>query len=299
MFGGIIPAVPSIFDERERFKVDETCKVVDFLCDSGINGVALNLLGGEFYKLSQEEKMLSLNKVIEHIGGKVLVYAGISEPSTLLSCEMAKMAEDAGSDSLIAMPPYYNPLGKIDSKSIYEHFSRICSSVDIPLIIQDFGLGIPSKIIYKLKNEFSNIAGIKLEGRSTGKTLSRISDMRSLFGNEFCILGGMLGRNLTKEMKAGSSGTIPGSSVADFLVKIYSGIKQGNSSVDPRTSEKLIQLTNIELSDLRHFVYFEKLILKKRGVITNVTCREPFSQPRKQKIESLNRIVESLFSLPS
>lgn len=296
VFEGIIPAVPSIFNDLEVLKTDEIGNVVEFLKESGVNGVAFNLLGGEFYKLTANEKIKSLNIGIELVNGNVKVITGISEPGTLLSCELAKLAEDAGADGLIAMPPYYSPFGKLDNESIFRHFGRIAASVNIPLILQDFDFGIPFVTLKKLREEFSNIVGIKIEGINKKRTLSRISELRSSLDEEFSILGGMLGRNLTNEIEAGSSGTIPGSSLADFLARIYSGIKEGDTLTQVKNMENIAQIIDLELSDMRNFVYFEKIILEKRRIIENVNCRNPFSYPRKAKVERLGRLVGNMLS---
>ncbi len=79
---GIIPAVPAIFDEKDHLQIQEVKDVISFLKDRKCHGIALNLIGGEFYKLSEHERQEIVRAGIETAGGKMPVYCGISAPGT-------------------------------------------------------------------------------------------------------------------------------------------------------------------------------------------------------------------------
>ena len=101
---GIIPAVPAIFSDADQLMTEEVGNVISFLRSAKCEGIAMNLIGGEFYKLSEQERQEMLRTGADAAGGGMLVCAGISAPGTTEACRAARMAEDTGADCLIVMP---------------------------------------------------------------------------------------------------------------------------------------------------------------------------------------------------
>src|SRR5487761_1517798 len=81
--------------------------LVDFLIEGGIDGLLPLGTSGEFALLTEEEKRVLLNHVVDQTNGRVPVVAGISDPSTENVLRFSKDAKDAGVDGVIATPPYY------------------------------------------------------------------------------------------------------------------------------------------------------------------------------------------------
>jgi len=292
---GIIPAVPAIFDDTEKLLSDEVKNVISFLRRAGCEGIAMNVVGGEFYKLNELEKQEMIRAGLESAGGGMSVYSGISSPGTMEACRMAKMSRDMGVDYLIVMPPYYNPLGTYSSRAIIDHFSTIARCTDLPFIIQDFNYGIPLEILARLRKEFSNFVGLKIEGSRQAQIEKRIRAVRIELGDKFSILGGMLGVNIRNEVLLGSSGSVPGSSLADFVVREFVNAEQGNTEGQPN-QEILERILKTESRKMKYFVYIEKTILKHRGIVNHTVCRKPYDYPGRKTMDMIIANVESLVS---
>ena len=292
---GIIPAVPAIFNDADQLMTEEVAEVIAFLGSAGCGGIALNLIGGEFYKLSDQERVEMIRTGVEAASGRMLVYTGISYPGTTEACRMAKMAEDLGVDCLIVMPPYYSPTGPYSTRSIIDHFSSIAESTNLPVVIQDFNYGIPLEIFARLRREFSNFAGLKIEGSRAAQIEKRIRDLRSETDSEFSILGGMLGANLQNEIDSGSSGSIPGSSLADFIVMEYNSAGKDKNRSQAH-GEMLENILKMEARKLKYFVYIEKAILKHRGIIEHTVCRKPYDYPSIRLMDRILADVDRLLS---
>ena len=292
---GIIPAVPAIFGVTDQILKDEIGNVVSFLSKAKCNGFALNLIGGEFYKLGEREKEEMLKIGVDTAGSGLLVCAGISTPGTTEACRMAKIATDIGVDCLIVMPPYYNPTGAYSRRAIVDHFSSIANCTDLPFLIQDFNYGIPLEILSRLKREFSNFAGLKIEGKRTTDVQRRIRKVRNEMGEVFSILGGMLGSNLVNEIASGASGTIPGSSLADFILMEYNTAFR-NSIVNQDLHTILKEILKTESQKIKYFVYVEKVILQHRGIIEHTVCRKPYDYPGRKLMDRIISDVDELVS---
>jgi len=293
---GIIPSVPAIFDDAEKLLPDEVGNVISFLREARCDGIAMNLIGGEFYKLSEHEKQEMVITALNVAAGRIPVYSGISSPGTVEACRMAEITEDMGVDCLIVMPPYYNPVGAYSWRAVIDHFSTIARCTNLPFIIQDFNYGIPLEILARLQREFSNLVGLKIEGSRQSQIEKRIRTVRAELGDKFSILGGMLGVNLRNEIASGSSGSIPGSSLADFIVREYVDVENGSNEGQPN-QEILEKILKAELSrKMKYFTYIEKAILKHRGIIDHIQCRKPYDYPSRKMMEMIIADVESLTS---
>jgi 4-hydroxy-tetrahydrodipicolinate synthase len=290
---GIIPAVPAIFDDTDQLLAEEVGNVISFLRRVRCEGIAMNLIGGEFYKLSEQERREMVRTGLEATGGGMPVYSGISAPGTTEACRMAKIATDIGVDCLIVMPPYYNPTGAYSRHAIIDHFSSIARCTDLPFIIQDFNYGIPLEILARLQKEFSNFVGLKIEGSRPVQIEKRIRTVRAELGREFRILGGMLGVNVRNEIASGSSGSIPGSSLADFISREYADAKKGSSESQTHHGT-LEEILITESRRMKYFVYIEKEILKHRGIIGHTKCRKPYDYPSRKVMNMIMADVDSL-----
>jgi 4-hydroxy-tetrahydrodipicolinate synthase len=292
---GIIPAVPAIFDSADRILPSEVTDVISFLRKSRCEGIALNLVGGEFYKLKEDEKTEMIRVGLEAAGGDMIVCSGISAPGTTEACHLARVAGDLGVDCLMVMPPYYNPLGAYSRRAIIDHFRSVARSTDLPFVIQDFNYGIPLEILVQLRKEFSNFAGLKIEGAQTRQIERRIRSVRNALDHEFSILGGMLGKNLPGEVASGSSGSIPGSSLADLLVKEFQRAENAGD-IHGYENELLGIVLNAESRRMKYFVYLEKAILKHRGIIRHTDCRKPYDYPGRRLMERVLADVDAVLS---
>lgn len=291
---GIFPAIPAVFNAEGGISPQEMGRVIEFVNGTKCSGIALNLIGGEFHKLDPDEIMQVMEIGVKSNRSGNLVISGISAPSTIQSCRLADHAQDVGIDVLVAMPPYYDPTGGYSMQAVMKHFITLLEHTDLPMIIQDFNYGVPLEWLLRLSREYSNLCGIKLEGAGKRTILQRVKEIRQCMNPDFSILGGMLGLNLKGEMESGSSGSIPGSSLADFLSDLYTRIRGGY----PPGSyyESLVQILSKEVRNLKYFVYSEKSILKLRGIIDHNSCRDPYDYPGRSYMRHLGSLVEELMA---
>ena len=105
-WNGVMPAMTTAFDERERVDSEFMSRHATWMIDNGCT--ALVMLGslGEAATLSAEEKVSILKNMVSTVKGRVPVVAAISSLSTRDAIAQAKAAEDAGCSGLMILPPY-------------------------------------------------------------------------------------------------------------------------------------------------------------------------------------------------
>ena len=109
-----------------------TREFVDYLIESGVDGLFPMGTTGEFALLTQQDRNRVVKTVVEQANGRVPVIAGISDPSTGNILRLAADAKDAGVDGVIATTPFYF---STTQEGIYGHFKFLASRIDLPLLL--------------------------------------------------------------------------------------------------------------------------------------------------------------------
>jgi 5-dehydro-4-deoxyglucarate dehydratase len=86
---------------------------------------------GEMYSLTPSEHRDVVRATVEEVGGRVPVMAGtgFNQP---LALELAKSAQQAGADAILALPPYYP---NADDEGLSDYYAAIGSATPLPLIV--------------------------------------------------------------------------------------------------------------------------------------------------------------------
>jgi len=300
---GIIPAIPSLFNEKEGITIEDLKNVIEFVINNGSHGIALLLIGGEYYKLSEDERMQVIKSSIDIVKSSVPVYVGLSSLSITQVLKFSKIAKDYGIECGVISIPYTDPLGILDHDTIIRYLSEILSKLeklDFNVILQDSIIGnikpLGADNILYLLNNFNNIVGFKVEGRNS---LRRMRDIITLTENKVSILGGWLGINLLHELSIGASGNIPGSALSDYLTKIYNLYMHSNIEEAKALFNRIFKLLKIETEYMRSFYCIEKMILKARGIISSSYCREPSPVVTKRALNLIYSYLKELTNLPN
>jgi 5-dehydro-4-deoxyglucarate dehydratase len=86
---------------------------------------------GEFHALTPEEFRACVGAAVEEARGRVPVVAGAGY-GTALACHYAALAEDAGADGLLAMPPY---LVRPSQEGLLRHYRALARSTSLDVVV--------------------------------------------------------------------------------------------------------------------------------------------------------------------
>ena len=185
MFSGAFTALITPFKNGE-VDGEALADLAEFQIRQGVNGLVPCGTTGETPALTEEEDRLVVETVVHVSGGQVPVIAGTGSNSTDMAIKYTKMAEKAGADGSLQVAPYYN---KPTQEGLFRHFAAIAENTSLPLILYN----IPSRTSVTLSAEtvarlaeLPNIVGIK----DSTLSVSMVSDVRRLCGEEFAILSG-------------------------------------------------------------------------------------------------------------
>lgn len=162
MFGPLMTAMVTPFDEYGKVNFDEAQRLAAYLVDEQANdALIINGTTGESPTTSDEEKAELISVVKAEIGDRAKVLAGVGTFDTRHTYELAKDAEEAGADGLLIVTPYYS---KPPQAALVNHFTTLAKAVDLPIMLYDIpgraGVALSTNTLITL-GQLPNIIGVK------------------------------------------------------------------------------------------------------------------------------------------
>jgi len=236
---GIIPAILTPFDRHEEVDYAQLRKHVRRMLDAGVHGIFALGTNGEFFALSEPEKLKIVETVMDEVNGKVPVYAGSGEIATRTVIRLNKAFKALGVDAVSVITPYFiNPT----QHELYEHFKRIACESDLPVILYNLPMrthvNLEAETVARLA-EVKGIIGVK---DSSGKMeLTQAYIGQSPKG--FCVMGGN-DSLILDTLIGGGTGAIAATCnvIPDILTKIYDCFIEGEIDEARAWQEKVAPL---------------------------------------------------------
>jgi 4-hydroxy-tetrahydrodipicolinate synthase len=97
-------------------------------------GVVVNGTTGETPTTTDEEKSRVVKAVLEAVGDRASVVAGVGTNITAHTIELARQAEKAGAHGLLVVTPYYS---RPAQDALAAHFTHVADSTELPVIVYD------------------------------------------------------------------------------------------------------------------------------------------------------------------
>jgi 4-hydroxy-tetrahydrodipicolinate synthase len=98
------------------------------------DGLVINGTTGESATKSDAEDLAVLQAVIEAVGDRATILAGVGTNDTRHSIEAARAAAGVGAHGVMAVTPYYN---RPPQEGLVRHFTAIADATDLPMITYD------------------------------------------------------------------------------------------------------------------------------------------------------------------
>jgi 4-hydroxy-tetrahydrodipicolinate synthase len=125
------------------------------------DGLVISGTTGESPTTSNAEKDRLLRTVIEAVGDRATIVAGVGTFDTAHTIELAKAAEQAGADALLVVTPYYN---KPPQAGLIAHFTAVADATALPVMLYDIPgrTGVPISTLSLLRlAEHPRIVAVK------------------------------------------------------------------------------------------------------------------------------------------
>lgn len=134
-FGTMLTAMITPFRADGSQDLDGAQTLAAYLVDElGHDGLVVNGTTGESATKTDAEDRDLVRVVVEAVGDRAHVVAGVGTNDTSHSIESAKAAARAGAHGVMAVTPYYN---RPPQAGLVAHFHAIADATDLPLLTYD------------------------------------------------------------------------------------------------------------------------------------------------------------------
>jgi 4-hydroxy-tetrahydrodipicolinate synthase len=134
-FGRLLTAMVTPFAPDGSLDVDGAQKLAAHLVDEQRND-ALVISGttGESPTTTDAEKEILIRAVVDAVGDRAKIVAGVGTNNTAHTIELAHSAEKAGAHGVLVVTPYYN---KPPQAGVAKHFRTVADAVGLPVMVYD------------------------------------------------------------------------------------------------------------------------------------------------------------------
>jgi 4-hydroxy-tetrahydrodipicolinate synthase len=133
-FGRVLTAMVTPFHADGSLDLEAAARVAEHLVDNGCDGVVVSGTTGESPTTTTEEDGRLLRAVVEAVGDRATVIAGVGTNNTAHSVELAVQAEKIGADGTLVVTPYYN---KPTQEGLAAHFEAVADAAGLPVMLYD------------------------------------------------------------------------------------------------------------------------------------------------------------------
>jgi 4-hydroxy-tetrahydrodipicolinate synthase len=133
-FGRVLTAMVTPFTPDGALDTAGAQRLATYLVDRGNDGLVLSGTTGESPTTTDDEAGRLLQAVVEAVGDRARVVAGVGTNDTQHSVGLARQAEKLGADGLLVVTPYYS---KPPQAGILAHFGATADATDLPVMLYD------------------------------------------------------------------------------------------------------------------------------------------------------------------
>lgn len=272
----IIAATP--FTDEGAVDLQSVDSMTDFYLGCGVHGFTLLGMMGEAHKLTADESISVVNRVIGRAQGRQVI-VGVSHAGLENVRRLSHEAMMAGASGVMVAPPP----GLKGDEGIYNYYAQVFQALgpDIPVVYQDYpqttGVFLPVNVFERLVDDFPQLVMLKHEDAPGLAKLTKVREGEKKPGRRrVSILVGNGGLYYPQEMRRGADGAMTGFAWPEMLVQVYDLFAKGKA-------EEAEDLFDIYLPLVRHEVQpaiglaLRKEVLFRRGAIKSPKQRAPGS----------------------
>ncbi|HET7327697.1 MAG TPA: 4-hydroxy-tetrahydrodipicolinate synthase [Nocardioidaceae bacterium] len=145
-FGRMLTAMVTPFTADGEVDLAQAQELAKHLIEHGHDGLVVLGTTGEAPTLTMTEQADLLTAVVEAVGDRASIVAGVGTNSTARATDLAKMAEKCQVDGLLVVTPYYN---KPPQEGVAAHFTTVADCTGLPVMLYD----IPGRTATKIAVE--------------------------------------------------------------------------------------------------------------------------------------------------
>jgi 4-hydroxy-tetrahydrodipicolinate synthase len=248
-FGQMVTAMITPMTPDGAVDYDGAGRLAEYLVtDMRNDALVLNGTTGEAPTTTDAEKERLIQVVLEAVGSRAQVVAGVGTNITAHTIELARRAEQAGAHGLLVVTPYYS---KPPQPALEAHFTAVADATGLPMLIYDIpgrtGAAVATETLVRLAAH-PRIVGVKDakdDASATSHVLAR-TDLIYYCGTDMLnlpwlslgavgfisVVGHVVGDRLHEMIDAFGAGDVAGARQLHYeLIPVYDGLFRNQGAV--------------------------------------------------------------------
>jgi 4-hydroxy-tetrahydrodipicolinate synthase len=168
-WSGPIPALVTPFRADGEIDEHKFVENIELMLETGANGVLVGGCTGEFWSLTDEERVRLMRLTASVVKGRGHVLAGTSAIEVDRVIALTRAAKDAGCDGALVLPPYFVALNDDD---IHSHFEAVSRAVAFPIIAYNIPANAVNRITPDLIDRLAGVENVVAIKESAGDWLN-------------------------------------------------------------------------------------------------------------------------------
>jgi len=287
---GLLSFPVTDMDEKGDFNANTFSKRIEWFVEHDVSSIFVAGGTGEFFSLSEAEYHQIVESSTEGVQNKVPVISSIGR-SIPEAIAFAKIAEKAGIDALLLMPPY---LTECPSDGTYVYAKTIMENTSLPVIYYNRANGIlSSDYIQKLADNCPNFIGLK---DGTGN-MQELNETIKSVGKRLSYIGGVPTAEIIAEAYLSIGVNTYSSAVFNFVPELANLFYKSLRAGDKEIVNQLLETFYIPFVRLRGRKkgYAVSLIKAGAGLIGKSAgdVRAPLIMPNTSEIRELDQMISA------
>ncbi|OKP70042.1 dihydrodipicolinate synthase family protein [Paenibacillus sp. P3E] len=290
---GIIPPVPTILNEKQKFDRSGMQLLIDSLIDKGVHGLFFLGTAGEFNQFDAGEREEIAEFCIDYTAGRLPVWIGTGSNTTSEAIRLTRHADRSGATGVVVINPYYC---KLSGQSLFTHYASIAEASGLPLMLYNFpaltGQDLSPAFVSQLAARYSQVVGIK-------ETVDQLSHIRQMIlqvkevNPAFAVFCGF-DEYLLPTLAAGGAGAIAASAnfAPQLMLGLYKSFQNNDLSAVLEYHRRVIQIPPLYTLD-DPFIPSIKEAVRLSGVPVPVFSHAPATPWNEAKERQLKQIFSN------
>ena len=288
-FDGVFSVLPTPFRGGGDIDVASLRRVVDLIVGAGVKGVTALGVTGEVARLTERERHLVVETVVQQVNGRAAVIVGASADGVRTCVEYSREAKSLGASAVMVSPPR---MLKLNTESVVNHYKALAEAVDLPIVVQDYppisGFAMEAGLLARIAREVPAARTVKLEDPPTPFKTARI--LAAAGETKVAILGGLGGVFLLEELLAGAAGVMTGFAYPEVLVQVVSLYRAGRVDEAGDVFYRFVPLMRFEFQEGIGMA-IRKEVFRRRGAIVDASTRAPGAMLDEGTRAALDRVL--------
>lgn len=288
---GVIPAMVTPMNKDESINENELRNQVRRQIAAGVHGLFVFGTNGEFYALSEAEKLRILEITVEENNGRLPVYAGTGCPGTEDTIRLSRACEKIGADALSVITPYF---AAVSQKELIGHFERLAGSVGIPIVLYNIPARTNVAMTPATVKKLSKVPGIAGVKDSSGNFDNILQYIEHTADSAFAVMSGN-DSLLLWTLQAGGKGGVCGIAnlFPETMASIYELWKKGDFAAAKKAQDSIRAIRDcFRLGNPNSIVKMSTNLL---GYPVG-PCRKPFWSEDPAVTEELDRVLKEHYT---